>query len=360
MTPQELIQIAKQKGIDTSKYEAKLSGQAAPQSVAQAPVAPQATPKANLASALTGLGADKLLQPQRNPLQVLGAGIGAYATGKPEDLSGTSVNALDSQLKLSRIKAMEAGMTTDAEGNVIRTTDVARDEREKRLQDFESRKTGTTLRTELSGRPYVKSFQETNMAAQRIDGALQDYLTRQDPQSLQFLDQTLIFGLSKMLDPESVVMVSEYARSVEGQSLLNRLSGYFDKLQKGGAGLTPQDRLEIGRMSKILMNEAGNLYNAEVDRYDQLTSSYAVPRDLVMTGFDRFSPYQVGGQSSANPNGAPPSPGIPVEAQAMTPISPTPQNTDQSAQFNSPEEADASGLPAGTIVMVKGRRYQIG
>ena len=47
----------------------------------------------------------------------------------------------------------------------------------------------------------------------------------------------------KILDPDSVVRESEYARSAEGQSLRHQIAGKYEQLIQGGAGV-PIDELE--------------------------------------------------------------------------------------------------------------------
>lgn len=49
--------------------------------------------------------------------------------------------------------------------------------------------------------------------------------------------QGVLVTFQKILDPNSVVRESEYARSAAGQSLLARIEGKFDQLKSGGAGI---------------------------------------------------------------------------------------------------------------------------
>ena len=48
--------------------------------------------------------------------------------------------------------------------------------------------------------------------------------------------QAILISFNKMLDPTSVVRESEYARSATGQSALETMRGFVDKLKEGGAG----------------------------------------------------------------------------------------------------------------------------
>jgi len=237
-----------------------------------------------------------------NPIQnalknVLG---GAYA-----GFTGTSLptpdSGLDQEYKRTQINSLKAGMTVDpATGLPTKTTDIARDEREGRLREFEARRQAASLRGELTQNPYIKRFQEMNSAATGIDSILSDTLSRADNQSKNVGDQALITLYNKILDPLSVVRESEYARTPEGQSLLNRIGGYVQKVQAGGSGLTDADRVEIARAAKVLINNAGELFNTKLGDYENLATGYGVPdTQLVTGGYQRFSPYDIDKQYGA-------------------------------------------------------------
>lgn len=49
--------------------------------------------------------------------------------------------------------------------------------------------------------------------------------------------QAILVTFQKILDPNSVVRESEYARSPEGLGLINRMQGAWDRLRMGGAGV---------------------------------------------------------------------------------------------------------------------------
>ncbi|HEB13531.1 MAG TPA: hypothetical protein ENI13_00970 [candidate division CPR3 bacterium] len=67
--------------------------------------------------------------------------------------------------------------------------------------------------------------------------------------NLVAVDQAIISSFNKITDPASVVRESEYARTAEDLALLNRLKGKIEKLLKGGAGLTQDDRDAIVRLA---------------------------------------------------------------------------------------------------------------
>jgi hypothetical protein len=58
------------------------------------------------------------------------------------------------------------------------------------------------------------------------------------------VQQAIITSFNKITDPTSVVRESEYARTPEGASLINKLKGAYEKITKGGK-LTEKDNIEI-------------------------------------------------------------------------------------------------------------------
>jgi hypothetical protein len=66
--------------------------------------------------------------------------------------------------------------------------------------------------------------------------------------------QAMLVTFQKLLDPTSVVRESEYARSGEGSSLRNRIEGAYDKLNRGGAGVTVEDLYQFYTLSQDLLN----------------------------------------------------------------------------------------------------------
>lgn len=240
----------------------------------------------------------------------LAANIGGLARGAAQNFGSGGVGENDLQKlfaqesikkqfedkEMTSLKkdALRAGMTTDADGNIIKTSDIARDEREKRLHDFESRRQAGILRGELNQNTYVKRFQEMNSAATGIDAILADTLARPDLKSKNVGDQALITLYNKILDPLSVVRESEYARTPEGQALLNRIQGFVEKVKAGGSGLTDQDRIEIARAAKVLINNSGELYNSKIGEYENLAGAYGIQdKNLVTGGMSRFTPYDI-------------------------------------------------------------------
>lgn len=89
--------------------------------------------------------------------------------------------------------------------------------------------------------------------------------------SLNAPSQAMLVTFQKMLDPTSVVRESEYARSGEGQSLVNTIYGQYQKLAQGGAGVTINDLKEFYDMSLRLQS----IYRDELYDFAALTDKRA-------------------------------------------------------------------------------------
>lgn len=145
------------------------------------------------------------------------------------------------------------------------------------------------LRKELMDSSFVKSYRELSKYSGRLDAAL---ASGQEGAGKAIPDQALITLFNKMLDENSVVRESEYARTPEGLSVLNRMEGYLSKLNKGGSGITNQERYDIIRVSKKLLDSAGDAYDGELDRYSDLAKSdtYKVDPKGVLGGLKYSTP----------------------------------------------------------------------
>ena len=129
-------------------------------------------------------------------------------------------------------------------------------------------KIAMSYRKEFEGLPHIKDANEVFSAVNRMDGAWSAYKNNPKQfESKNALDQALIIVYNKMLDPGSVVRESEYARTPQGISVVNRLQGFGEKIAKGGAGLTDKDREDIVNMAKILEDATKDIYNNSADIY---------------------------------------------------------------------------------------------
>lgn len=200
------------------------------------------------------------------------------------------------------------------------SAELLKEKREQRLADQYALNNATKLRQEFINRNEVKDYVTVSTNVRAMEGLLEKALTDKSKDNYVAVDQGLITMYNKLTDPQSVVRESEYARTPENLPVVNRITGAIDKLKKGGAGLTNDDRKALVEGAKIILKERGAQYNTALNEYTDLATQYALDPSLVTRG---MKPHE------------------------------------EMRTFNTPEEADASGLPKGTVVMVGGRRYEI-
>lgn len=172
--------------------------------------------------------------------------------------------------------------TRDASGNWKQLTP-----RERTGTDL---MTASKLRQEFINRPEVKEFVTVATNVRSMDSMLNSAI-KGNVNNRVALDQALITMYNKLTDPNSVVRESEYARTPENLPLFNRFGGALDKLQKGGAGLTNQDRQTLVWGAKIIANERGKTFNTTYEDYNMLAREYGIKPDLVLRGMDKFTEY---------------------------------------------------------------------
>jgi len=118
---------------------------------------------------------------------------------------------------------------------------------------------------------------------QRAQQAIQE--ARTGSGSMNAVDQSLITLLNKILDPTSVVRESEYARTPEGMSYLERMRGYLGRITKGGAGLSPSEREALYTMINKFYSVSEGMYTEQVDFYRGLAGKYNLePENILRLG----------------------------------------------------------------------------
>lgn len=139
--------------------------------------------------------------------------------------------------------------------------------------------TATNLRKEFLTHPTTKSFLDIQDKYFKMQDA---YNNSKNLTSNNTLDQALINTFNKILDPQSVVRESEYARTPEGLALLDRAAGIMGKMQKGGAGLTKGERQSLVAMAKVFYDRSQDVYNQNKALYTDLSTSYGIPVERVI------------------------------------------------------------------------------
>ena len=130
--------------------------------------------------------------------------------------------------------------------------------------------------------------------------------------------QAILISFNKLLDPTSVVRESEYTRSATGQSALETLKGYADRLARGGAGVTLSELRSYKEFGeKVVRRSLESRVGPERERISRLVEFAGVDPELIFTG--RFAPEPPQAQAAprAQPRAAD-SPAFTALAKALT------------------------------------------
>jgi len=134
------------------------------------------------------------------------------------------------------------------------------------------------IRGEMKNDPYIKDFREIGSKYKGMVAALEESKTSKN---LVGADQAVITLFNKLTDPNSVVRESEYARTPNNLSWINYLKGKIEKVQKGGAALTPEDREALVSMAKNLYGVYETQYNEALNNYHTLAVQSGINPNLV-------------------------------------------------------------------------------
>lgn len=135
------------------------------------------------------------------------------------------------------------------------------------------------LRKQFYGNPVVKDYNDVAGKYKIMEQALTESRTSKN---LAAVDQALITLFNKMTDPQSVVRESEYARTPGDLALMNRIKGKAEKIMKGGAGLTADDRNALVTMGKKFYGVYQSRYLEKEDEYRGYAELQGVNPDLVI------------------------------------------------------------------------------
>lgn len=165
------------------------------------------------------------------------------------------------------------------------------------------------LRKEFNQHQVVKDFREVTGKYSNMEQAIKEAAS--NPSSMVAVDQALITMFNKMLDPQSVVRESEYARTPEDIGLFNRLVGKVEKLRSGGAGLTDEERNALVRMARRFYEVSQAKYTETKDFYGEIAAQNGIePNRVIQTisGVGSGTGNATGGASlpGALPPGVPP------------------------------------------------------
>ena len=95
----------------------------------------------------------------------------------------------------------------------------------------------------------------------------------------------VIVTFNKILDPTSVVRESEFARTAEGVSIINRLIAKGEKIQAGGAGVRLEDLEEFNRTAKEFLQAGHSYIESEKGKFQRQADYFNIPQDLIFGEF---------------------------------------------------------------------------
>lgn len=94
--------------------------------------------------------------------------------------------------------------------------------------------------------------------------------------------QAVLVTFQKILDPNSVVRESEYARSAAGQALLARIEGAVEQIQKGGAGVPVRELEKFAKLAREMTSNSTDYLKGVRERIGKTADRYGIPRELVL------------------------------------------------------------------------------
>lgn len=155
----------------------------------------------------------------------------------------------------------------------------------------------SSMRKEFSGIPAIKNFNEIQRQYNQVTNTYNAY--KSGKLRANAADQTMVTTLNKILDPDSVVRESEFARTAAGQSLLARMEGYANKMTKGGGGLTEAEREDLYIAMQEMYKANEDEANAYIQSYTDLANRYGInPADIMPRQYyQKEEASNVGGQT---------------------------------------------------------------
>jgi hypothetical protein len=155
------------------------------------------------------------------------------------------------------------------------------------------------IRDQFNKLPEVKDFKTVRTQVGKMNRVWGEFKEK-GRKNFAAVDQALVIVFNKMLDPDSVVRESEFARTPEGIAVIGRAEGFFQRLRQGGVGLRNEDRDEIVRVA----NELFTVHQEEMvgvrDEFTEFSKVFNVDPNLVVG--------DIGGtaQEQVAPQGKPP------------------------------------------------------
>lgn len=137
-------------------------------------------------------------------------------------------------------------------------------------------KMSTDIRKEVMKDKIFSQADEVDMNLAKVDELL-----KSPPSGVS--DEVLLVSFQKALDPGSVVREGEFARTVEGTSIVNQLVTLRDKLATGKR-LTPELRQNIVDSMRAMQRAVRGVKERRLIPYENEIEMYDLPRDIILSG----------------------------------------------------------------------------
>ena len=156
-----------------------------------------------------------------------------------------------------------------------------------------------TQSKEFRADPRIKNLNIIERSERGMTAALK-MATAPDVKSRIASDQALGVLFQKMLDPESVVRESEFARTPEGAAAINRILAIAPQLRLGGLRLLDEDREALVSMARKLLTEAKISFNKTFDEFEAIADETGLNKRVVFGSAKKFD---IGGISTTPTGG---------------------------------------------------------
>jgi len=155
------------------------------------------------------------------------------------------------------------------------------------LSTADKTKLAVSQAKEFRADPRIKNFQIIERSERGMQAALKQAISP-NVKSRIASDQALGVLFQKMLDPESVVRESEFARTPEGAAAINRLLAIAPQLRLGGLRLLDEDRQALVEMAQKLLNEAKISANRAFDEFETRANEIGLNKKIIFGGAKKF------------------------------------------------------------------------
>lgn len=216
---------------------------------------------------------------------------GVLGTGAVGNIAGQQFMSPEEK-KLQQLKIGESQAEIGLKNAIRRKTDVEAERLsklpinsyDKPLTRDESITQTRGLRRETKNTQAVKDFTTIRPKVAQANAAIADI---KDKLTRGVKQEASIVTFQKVLDPISVVRESEFARTVEGQGLLQRIDSAIQRAIKGGY-VTDETLSALNSAINDFASIAQSYANEEVDTTRDIADKFGLDKDLVAKRFTDF------------------------------------------------------------------------